>query len=355
MRRSLSIHSLSMVALSMLASCDAGGEPLGAPLSARAIFADGATQTPMPGIEPYEIVAPLFSDYATKYRFIQLPEGERITVNADGSWEFPVGTVLVKTFGFLHDLRDPSLGERMIETRLLIREESRWRPEVYLWNEDASEAYLAPAGRIVPVTFVDEAGETVSIDYRVPSHTQCRNCHGGATPIRPLGPRTSQMDLVHAYPEGEQNQIDRLVELGWLEARPEADDVIVDYQAVMDDPDASFEELDVAARAYLHANCAHCHREDGPADQSGLFLEIETVEPGRLGYCKVTISGGCDFGRAVIRPGSPDDSMMVCRMESSVPGIKMPELPTVLAHLEGAALIRRWIAAMPPQDCGLAD
>lgn len=337
-----------------LASCDSA-EPAGTPLSARGIFADGATQTPSAGIEPYEIVAPLFSDYASKHRFIQLPEGERITVGEDGYWEFPVGTVLVKTFGFLNDMRDPSLGERIVETRLLIREETRWRPEVYLWDEDASEAYLAPAGRIVPVSFVNEAGETVSIDYRVPSHTQCRNCHGGSGSIRPLGPRTSQMDRAHAYADGEQNQIDRLVELGWLDARPAADDAIADYLPAFDDPEASFEELDAAARAYLHANCAHCHSDGGPADQSGLFLEIENTDPGRLGYCKITVSGGCDFGRSVIRPGFPDDSMMVCRMESTEPGIKMPELPTVLAHTEGAALIRRWIAAMPPQDCGLSD
>ncbi|UJR81408.1 SO2930 family diheme c-type cytochrome [Sandaracinus amylolyticus] len=354
MKRSFSVL-LAMA--SLLASCDGSGGESGAPISTRGLFEDARTQTPSEGVEPYEIVAPLFSDYASKHRFIQVPEGERITVGEDGYWDFPVGTILVKTFGFPIDARDPSLGERIIETRLLIREEDRWRPEVYIWNDDVSEAYLTPAGRIVPVSFVDAQGETVELDYRVPSHTQCSNCHRSSDGLRlrPLGPRTAQMDRMHAYADGAENQIDHLVEAGWLDARPATDDVIIDYEAVRNDPEATFEEIDAAARSYLHANCSHCHRDGGPADQSGLFLEIEAMDRGHLGVCKVTVSGGCDFGRAVIQPGAPDASMMVCRMESTEAGIKMPELPTVLAHTEGVDLIRRWIAAMPPDDCGFSD
>ncbi len=345
-------HAHVLIALAfVLAGACAAPEETGPPISEWDLFVDPATQTPSAGLEPYELVAPLFSDYAAKHRFMRLPEGGRITVDAEGRWQFPVGTVLVKTFAFPRDMRDPSLGERIIETRLLVREERRWRPYVYIWDDAVSEAHLTPAGRLVPVEFIDGAGERVAFTYRVPSHTQCGNCHGGNAPIAPLGPRTAQMDRMHAYPSGEENQIDHLVARGWLDASPTAGAPIVDYEAVLARLDAPLAELEPAARSYLHANCSHCHRTDGPADQSGLFLEIENTDPFRLGVCKSRIAGSCDFGTVVIHPGMPDDSIMVCRVESDVPGIKMPELPSVLVHEEGAALLRRWIAAMEPVDC----
>lgn len=347
------VAALRVLVLTAVVGCE-GGEPQGTPLSRDwAVYGAGPAD-PAEDLVPYEIVAPLFSDYAAKHRYIRLPEGGRIEVAADGRWIFPVGTVLVKTFAFARDMRDPALGERTIETRLLVREsETRWRPYVYVWNEDETEAYLAPAGRIVPVSFVDARGETVSFEYRVPSHTQCRNCHGGESPVAPLGPRTAQMDRTVDYGAGPENQIEHLVALGWLAERPPPDVPIVPYDPVIDDPDATFEELDAAARSYLHANCAHCHRDAGAAQQSGLWLNIESRSPDDLGICKITVAGGCSWGRAVIRPGDSRDSVMVCRMQSMRPGEKMPELPSVLAHVEGARLIARWIDAMPADDCGL--
>ena len=315
------------------------------------LFADPSTQTPSEGVVPYDIVAPLFSDYAAKHRFVRVPEGERITVDATGRWQFPVGTVLVKTFAFPYDERDLSLGERIIETRLLVLEESGWRPFVYVWNDDVTEAVLAPAGRRVPVEFIDARGETVSFTYRVPSHTQCGNCHGGTGDIIPLGPRTGQLDRDHDYGAGPENQIDHLVALGWLESRPGPSPVFVDYE------DPASTDLDAQARSYIDANCAHCHREGGSAEQSGLWLGIETEDASvRLGICKPPVATGPrgSGGRAqVIAPGDPDDSIFVYRMESDEPGVKMPEEPTLLVHREGADLVRRWIAAMPPRDCSM--
>jgi hypothetical protein len=39
---------------------------------------------------------------------------------------------------------------------------------------------------------------------------------------------------------------------------------------------------------------------------------------------------------------------MTFRIASTDPGIMMPELGKRLVHEEGVALIREWIAAMPP-------
>ena len=39
----------------------------------------------------------------------------------DEPFDFPVGAIIAKTFSFAHDLRDLTLGEDVIETRLLVR------------------------------------------------------------------------------------------------------------------------------------------------------------------------------------------------------------------------------------------
>ena len=344
MRRALSVVSMGALALAS-GSCESAPPD---PISRWGLFADPATHTPVEGVEPYELNSPLFSDYSVKHRYIRLPEGTRITVRDDGTWQFPEGTVLVKTFGFLRDYRDPSLGERVIETRLLVLEEGEWEPYVYMWNETVTEAFAQPAGARVPVTFIDGAGETVSITYRVPNVVQCGNCHGGTGPTLPLGPRTQQLDRMHDYGSGPESQIDHLVSIGWLEGAPAAGerDTWTDYA----DETAP---LDARARSYLHANCAHCHREGGAASQSGLWYDIGIDDEVRLGFCKIPAAAGRGTGGRPVDlwPGDSSRSIMTFRMASTEAGVKMPELPTVLAHTEGVALIEQWIDAMPDREC----
>ncbi|HEY8429764.1 MAG TPA: hypothetical protein VIL20_15375, partial [Sandaracinaceae bacterium] len=236
-------------------------------LSAWGLFADGAAQRPADGVVPYEVIAPLFSDYAAKHRFIRVPEGETITYTSEGDWEFPIGTVLVKTFGFLADLRDPSAGEDIVETRLLVLEEDgEWHPYVYVWDDAASDALLTQAGASVPVAWTHTDGSRRELVYRVPNAVQCANCHGGRRAPTPIGPRTEQLDRDYDYGAGPENQIDHLVSLGWL-----AGDVPPHGERPrFEDPEGEG-DLEARARAYLDANCAHCHNEDGAASQSGLW------------------------------------------------------------------------------------
>ena len=46
----------------------------------------------------YTLASPLFTDYALKFRTITLPQGARLEYKADGVLDFPVGTVISKTF-----------------------------------------------------------------------------------------------------------------------------------------------------------------------------------------------------------------------------------------------------------------
>ena len=330
---------------SVLVSC---GDPVADPelLSEWNLFTDFAQQTPAEGVVPYEVNAPLFSDYASKHRFIRVPEGMQITIDEAGHFVFPEGTVVAKTFGFYADLRYPSLGERLIETRLLVRESARWRSIVYVYDADMQEARIQGFGSRVNVAFIDAAGEDVSLTYRVPNTVQCGNCHGGTGETELLGVPGDQLDRLHAYDGVMTNQLDHFVALGWLNARPAVPVTMPNYA------DAAV-PLNERARSYLDANCSHCHREHGAAHQSGLWLTYAQPEGTRTGICKPPVAAGRGTGGrfVAISPGSADESIMVFRMESAEPGIKMPELPTVLVHTEGAALIREWIDAMPAVDC----
>src|SRR5690606_327413 len=97
--------------------------------------------------------------------------------------------------------------------------------------------------------------------YRVPNVVECANCHGGTEEVTPIGPRTAQMDRAHDYGAGPVNQIDHLASLGWFSEPPPAE------RRRLADPFGDG-DLESRARAYLDANCAHCHREGGAAGQS---------------------------------------------------------------------------------------
>lgn len=337
----------------LVVSCDTAPAVPAGPLtlSEWGLFEDMSRQIPAADVIPYDVISPLFSDYATKHRFIRVPAGEQASIDADGDLVFPDESVIVKTFGFLGDLRDPSSAERLVETRLLVRRHGTWVPLIYRYDADMHEARLWQYGARVPVEWDNLAGTHVSITYRVPDAVQCANCHGGTDPVHLLGVRVRQLDRDHDYGAaggGVENQLDHLVRVGVLASAPAA----VDRHPLVDPFDTT-QSLETRTRSYMEANCAHCHRVGGGSDQSGLLLGIEITDPLRLGICKDPAAAGHGAGgRAVdIMPGEPDASVLVYRVESEEGGVKMPELPTVLHHAEGAALIREWIAAMPVTHC----
>ncbi len=103
-------------------------------------------QIPVEGVVPYTLNTPLFSDYAEKLRFVKLPDGQLVKYNDKEVFDFPVGTTIIKTFYFSNDFRDASKGRKLMETRLLIHEESGWKALEYVWNEEQTEAFLEVAG-----------------------------------------------------------------------------------------------------------------------------------------------------------------------------------------------------------------
>jgi uncharacterized repeat protein (TIGR03806 family) len=314
-----------------------------------------------PGVEPYALNTALFSDYAHKLRTLWLPPGTHAGYAAYEAFDFPVGTIISKTFyyprgenGTVLRVAD-TIGEsgdgldlakvRLVETRLLVRRAQGWVALSYVWNTDQSDALLARAGDLVPLRLQGARdGRVDAFEYLVPDENQCAGCHASNNQTRiihPLGPKARHLNRDDPWHPGK-NQLQRLAARGWLDGLPAAADI--PRNARFDDAAAP---LDARARAYLDINCGHCHNAHGPADTSGLWLDAATTDPRRLGLCKPPVAAGQGTGDHLfdIVPGRPDDSILVYRMASRDPGAMMPELGRNLVHAEGTDLVRAWIKA----------
>lgn len=314
---------------------------------------------------PYTLNTPLFSDYAQKLRTVWMPEGRAAGYRETGDWDFPVGTVLTKTFYYpvaapgavyaepRESLFDgsglPLDGARLVETRLLVKQADGWEAYPYVWNEAQTEATLRPVGAMLALRLVAGDGRERPFTYVVPDANQCGGCHRPdhtGKELRPLGPKTRHLNSVGAGGAAGAggDQLAVWTEAGYLTGAPPAADA--PRLARWDASDGG--DVTARARAYLDVNCGHCHNPRGAADTSGLFLDIDTDDPRRLGRCKPPIAAGRGSGnrRYSIVPGDPDASILVYRMETGDPAAAMPELGRALVHEEGVALIREWIAGM---------
>lgn len=323
-------------------------EPSAEKLTALGLFEDAVAQTPSDGVLPYDVNAVLYADESEKLRFLSIPSGEQATYDAIGFWDFPDGTLFIKTFFFYRDARDPGHGRRLLETRIIERSEGKWTGRTYIWNDAQTVATRHKVGKTLKVQWVDAAGDARVQDYRVPNDNECKTCHSKSHRFEPLGPRTRQLNRDHTYHGEERNQIDYLAELGQLNGDPgtAAD------RFTLADPYGS-ESVEWRARSYLDANCSHCHRPGGEAGSTALDLRAEITDPYSLGVCRSPVAAGPGSGDRSydIVPGDPDSSILVFRMESTDPQLKMPELPTLTSDVHGTELVRAWIAAMPNASC----
>ncbi len=309
------------------------------------LFTNAATQTPAAGVVPYDVVAPLFADFAAKHRFLKIPAGAKMTYAANDPWTLPVGAIVVKTFSYPRDLRDASKGERLVETRLLIRNADGFTPITYVWDEAQSRAVRTIAGADVAVAWTDATGAARTGSFGVPNTNQCLRCHGKTPAL--LGVRTRQMNRDYDYGAGPENQIDHLAKLGMVDA-PSQEAGTRDALTPPFDTNAS---LVLRARSYLEANCGHCHNPNAAADWSGLYLNWDNSDTGRLGACKSPSSAGDTGGlKYDLVPGDPDKSLIAYRMQVVGSAYRMPESSRV-ADTAGVDLIRQWITSLAPVAC----
>lgn len=305
-------------------------------------------QQPNEGVLPYELITPLFTDYAHKARFVWMPSGKSATVDANGDLQFPDEAVLIKTFYYPADFRRPDRRHDLIETRLLMKIEGEWQAYSYVWNDQQTDADLNLVGAYQDVTWIDLNGKQQRIDYVVPNKNQCKSCHNQNKKLVPIGPKIRHLNQLVTYSAGTSNQLNRWIALGYLQL----DQAPETLPAVATWNDPASGTLHDRALAYLDINCGHCHHPQGPAHTTGLYLQADQTNEIRLGLCKTPVAAGKGSGgrRYGIAPGRPDSSILLYRMEDTDPGIMMPELGRVIPHQEGIALIRDWIARMDV-DC----
>jgi hypothetical protein len=158
----------------------------------------------------------------------------------------------------------------------------------------------------------------------------------------PIGPNARQLNRTESFNGSTKNQLDYWKEIGLLNQLPSNHETIPRL-AVWDDPASG--SLNDRARAYLDANCGHCHNRIGPASTSGLFLDIKEKENSHLGVNKAPVAAGRGAGdlQFDIVPGSPNESILTFRMKTIDPAIAMPEIGREQIHKEGVALIEEWI------------
>jgi uncharacterized repeat protein (TIGR03806 family) len=294
----------------------------------------------------YELNTPLFSDYAGKLRTLSVPEGSTGQYDPYEAFDFPVGTVVSKTFFYSRhtDTLSPPLNwsgqpkdidladSEIIETRLLVRQPDGWDALPYIWNGE--DADLAITGDLKTYTFT-HTGVTTTLHYQVPSRNECAACHATnhtTGEIKPIGLKARHLN--RSAPGSNTNQIDDLVGRGVLDAT----------NMTSSQPPAR------DARLYLDINCGHCHNPEGAADTSGLMLDLAATapdaDPWAMGVCKPPIAAGGGSGGNLysIVPGQPDQSILSFRMHTTDPASRMPEIGRSLVHREGVALVDAWLA-----------
>ncbi len=312
-------------------------------LSEYTFFNDLLAQRESEHFFQYDLNTPLFTDYAWKSRYIFLPEGSSMKYRDTVSFEFPEGTVIVKNFFYPEDFRKPADKRRMIETRLLIKEDDAWKAMPYVWNETGSDALLSIAGAMKEVSWKHYNGKKRKLDYLVPNINQCKGCHSVDGRIEPIGPKVRHLNRGGIGSLKGYNQIDILFQRGKLVNVPKGE---LPRNANWADPESG--TLEQRARAWLDINCAHCHDNSGTARNTGLFLSIYEKDQRKLGVMKTPVAAGRASERLQfdIVPGHPNKSILLQRMITNNPGERMPEIGRTQMDEEGVKLIRAWIESL---------
>ena len=296
------------------------GSAYPATLSAYGFFADTAAQKPGIGVTPYRLNTPLWSDGAEKLRFVYVPIGTKALADGPGLLQLPVGAALIKTF---------KLSGKLIETRVLLHRAAGWVALPYVWDADQREARLTLGGKRIALTGAD--GQPLS--YAVPNKNQCKECHGVAGAVTPIGPKAYNLAPAWLAALNKAGKLDRVP-------------VVTKRIPLWEDRDHA--DAALAARGYLDVNCAHCHNPNGAASNSGLYLGWLESDPIKLGIGKRPVaagrgSGNLDFD---VVPGDPAHSILYYRMASLEGGIAMPELGRAKVDTAGLAAVQRWIGGM---------
>jgi len=297
---------------------------------------------PNEGLLLYEPITQLFTDYAKKTRYVWMPEGVSANYVSDfESFDFPDGAILIKNFFYENVL--PNNDRRVMETRLLYKRDGVWEFADYVWNDEQTEALFDLGGSNKPIDVVLENGESLSINYRVPSESQCITCHKISEVASPNGPKPQNLNADLEYQEGVMNQLMKWAELGYLEPTyPSEIETMVDWED-------ETQLLQDRVRAYLDANCGHCHKNEAHCAYRNIRLSFEDNDrDNNLGICVPfdEFVPGQPMMEYIIEAGDADRSMLVYRMLAEEENVQMPLIGKSVIHHEGIELLTTYINSL---------
>jgi hypothetical protein len=346
----------SVLVLALCAACGGGGDkptdgppaddilpdtpPDGNPLmpdtlAGTGLCANAACDQFMPGVWEYTPQYPLWSDTATKRRWISLPPGTTIDTTDMDYWKFPVGTKLWKEF-----TRD---GVR-VETRYIVKlldddaALNSWFFVPYQWNATQDATTAVPMG----VTDANGTG------HDIPSRTNCKTCHNGLK-SRVLGFGAISLDY-----QGSAGQLDLddLIAMGLLSAPPAGTAGTPRFPL----PGTATQQQ---ALGYMHANCGHCHNPTSATyAHTPLVLRLETAALATvqatpayttsynvMGSTLTYPVGGPTYTK-IIKPNDVANSILHVRFNATTSPPRMPELGTEMIDPTGVTLIDSWIGSL---------
>jgi putative heme-binding domain-containing protein len=321
-------------------------------LSATGLFASVKDQLPAPGVLTYSINAEPWADHATAERFFAVPGTPKLgkyqqsnlqTGIVKGAWIYPNDTVFAKTISLEMERGNPA-SRRRLETQVLHRDGLEWRAYNYIWNEEQTDAVLAGhEGFDRTFTVRDTAEPTGKRQqtWHFAGRTECLICHttrAGSI----LGFNIAQLNRDHAYGKITGHQLATFEHLGmFADPLPKASPRIAH-------PFDPKESLHDRARAYLHTNCAHCHRRGGGGTAVfELLHDLDLKKTLLVGTAPSQGSFGIHAAENVAA-GDPFRSVLYYRMAKLGRG-RMPYSGSSLIDPKGLALVHDWVKTLAPE------
>jgi len=294
------------------------------------------------GVVPYDLISPLFSDYAKKKRFIWMPNGVKGNYVDDySSLQLPEGTILIKNF--FYNTVQPSNTTRILETRIMYKKATEWDFANYIWNDEQNEAFFSNQGSVVDISWL-ENGTPKSTNYRIPSRAECFTCHNQFDDPTPIGFKPQSLNKDYPYASGTTNQLRKLIEVGYLNNN--IPDTIDSFVAWDDDS----QSLEARVRSYLDINCAHCHSDEGHCNYRPMrFAYNLNSDNENIGVC---VEPETQFipNSYIVKPNDADLSILHYRVSTTDESFRMPLLGRTINHDEGIRLIEEWINTLDNCD-----
>ena len=310
-------------------------------------FSDLATLTPQPGITPFEVNLPLWSDGAHKTRWFYLPGTNRIVFSRDGVWLAPIGTVWIKHFDLELTHGDPDSARRL-ETRFLVRTEDGVYGVTYRWGGSLTNATLVNAEGMDENFEVQEGGMIRRQTWHYPSRSECLTCHNRVAGYA-LGFNSAQLNRDVPCPGGPQNQIRHLSDLGYFNTNLSG----IHTLRALATPTNTEVSLEYRVRSYLAANCVHCHQPEAVCPTPWNAVFTNSLAETRMINGALWNNLG-DSENRVIKPGDPDHSVLLQRMATRGT-LQMPALGTMIVDTQAVALFAAWITNALPHRQSFGD